>query len=170
MLHRFLDNSSYVLYPFGYGLSYTTFSYSGLRLLENEEDGCVSVGPQPSYCLRVTVTNTGTVAGEHSVPLYLSHETIRVSSWRFGMPGTAARVPMCIMMHTSGVQPHCRWCHQQNCTAVSGQQCSVAGGTTYSVASVGRIFVNQLWSHQPPGASSALSRLPINLCFLFALV
>ena len=53
------------LYPFGYGLSYTTFSYSNLSVPEAP----VSVGdPVPAA---VTVTNTGKVAGDEVVQLYL---------------------------------------------------------------------------------------------------
>jgi beta-glucosidase len=76
---RFVSDGSYVLYPFSYGLSYSSFEYSKLQLLKNEEDGCVNVGTEPAYCFRVTVTNSGSVAGEHSVPLFLSHEVAGVS-------------------------------------------------------------------------------------------
>jgi beta-glucosidase len=53
------------LYPFGYGLSYTTFSYSQLSLPQNE----IAAG-QPLHA-QVTVTNTGKVAGDEVVQLYL---------------------------------------------------------------------------------------------------
>ena len=51
-----------VTYPFGYGLSYTTFERSGAEI--ERADGKVTV--------RVTVTNTGRVAGRHSVLVYTS--------------------------------------------------------------------------------------------------
>jgi len=54
------------LYPFGYGLSYTTFSYSDLALPAN----AVTAG-QP-ITAEVTVTNTGKVAGDEVAQLYLS--------------------------------------------------------------------------------------------------
>ncbi len=53
------------LYPFGYGLSYTTFSYSAMKL-ENE---LIKAGD--SLTAQVTVTNTGKRAGDEIVQLYL---------------------------------------------------------------------------------------------------
>jgi beta-glucosidase len=53
------------LYPFGYGLSYTTFSYSNLSLPEAAVNAGDPVGAD------VTVTNTGKVAGDEVVELYL---------------------------------------------------------------------------------------------------
>lgn len=81
--HRFLqDSSSYVLYPFGYGLSYTTFTYSGLRVVPSGSEGCLNPGEGPAMCVAVTVTNTGGTGfkkpAEHAVPLYLTHMTLSV--------------------------------------------------------------------------------------------
>jgi len=53
------------LYRFGYGLSYTTFSYSNLSL----PDGPINAGA-PLHA-SVTVTNTGKLAGDEVVQLYL---------------------------------------------------------------------------------------------------
>lgn len=60
----FLDYDEAVVYPFGYGLSYTTFSQevTGQRL--GEVDGEIAVD--------VEVTNTGDVAGKQVVQLYYS--------------------------------------------------------------------------------------------------
>ncbi len=59
-----------VLYPFGYGLSYSKFAYSRLALSSKQWDG-----KKP---LRVTVdvTNTGTMNADEVVQLYASHPEI----------------------------------------------------------------------------------------------
>lgn len=51
-------------YPFGYGLSFTHFSYSDLKLSSHHFDGKIEV--------TVKVTNSGDVAGKEVVELYLS--------------------------------------------------------------------------------------------------
>ncbi len=53
------------LYGFGYGLSYTKFAYSGLKL----STGRLSAGD--SLTAEVTVKNTGKVAGDEVAELYL---------------------------------------------------------------------------------------------------
>jgi beta-glucosidase len=55
------------LYPFGYGLSYTTFSYSNLSIPEKLVAGA-------HVPVKVTVTNTGRTGGDEVVELYLSDE------------------------------------------------------------------------------------------------
>ena len=59
------------LYPFGYGLSYTTFSYSGLTL----PTSAVKAGDP--VVAEATVTNTGKVAGDEVVQLYLSFPDVK---------------------------------------------------------------------------------------------
>ena len=53
------------LYNFGYGLSYTTFKYSGLKL------SSTAIRPGESLEVSVNVTNTGSRAGDEIVQLYL---------------------------------------------------------------------------------------------------
>lgn len=53
------------LYPFGYGLSYTTFAFSDLRLSADR------VTADGELTASVTVTNTGSVAGKEVVQLYI---------------------------------------------------------------------------------------------------
>jgi beta-glucosidase len=55
------------LYPFGYGLSYTTFKYSDLSMPENIVAG-------EKVVVKVTVTNTGKVTGDEVIELYLTDE------------------------------------------------------------------------------------------------
>jgi beta-glucosidase len=52
------------LYPFGYGLSYTTFGYSDLKVASSNMEDSVSVS--------VVVKNTGKVAGDEVIQVYLA--------------------------------------------------------------------------------------------------
>jgi len=58
------------LYPFGFGLSYTNFKYSNLKLSK------ASVRNNESLQAEVTVTNTGKYKGDEVVQLYVSHEGV----------------------------------------------------------------------------------------------
>ena len=62
---NYLDVDNDPLYPFGYGLSYTTFEYGPVTLSASE----VSEGG--SVVAEVTVKNTGKVAGKEVVQMYL---------------------------------------------------------------------------------------------------
>ncbi|HDR51766.1 MAG TPA: glycoside hydrolase family 3 protein [Mariniphaga anaerophila] len=55
------------LYPFGYGLSYTTFEYSNLQIPAEAITG-------ETVKVKVNVTNTGKLAGDEVVQLYLKDE------------------------------------------------------------------------------------------------
>ena len=55
------------LYPFGYGLSYTSFTYSNLSLPEKSIAG-------ENVKVKCTVTNSGKVSGDEVVQLYLTDE------------------------------------------------------------------------------------------------
>ncbi len=55
------------LYPFGYGLSYTSFNYSNLILPK-------TTTKQKNIIVNVTVKNTGLMQGEEVVQLYVAHQ------------------------------------------------------------------------------------------------
>jgi beta-glucosidase len=56
-------------YPFGHGLSYSTFAYSNLAL------SATAISPDDSVTASVHVANTGTVPGRETVQLYVSSPT-----------------------------------------------------------------------------------------------
>ncbi len=62
---HYTDESNDPLFPFGYGLSYTTFDYSNLNLSASE------ITNDQKLKVTVVVTNTGAVDGEEVVQLYL---------------------------------------------------------------------------------------------------
>lgn len=62
---NYLDVNNQPLYPFGYGLSYSTFEYSDIRLDKN------SITADEKVLATVTVKNTGNYDGEEVVQLYL---------------------------------------------------------------------------------------------------
>jgi beta-glucosidase len=61
---RYWDGSSAPLYPFGYGLSYTSFSLGGIKT------SAKSVKSGESMTVSIDVENTGKVAGDQVVQLY----------------------------------------------------------------------------------------------------
>jgi beta-glucosidase len=65
---KYLDAPNTPLYPFGYGLSYTSFSISSPHL------SSTAVGPNGRLTVTATVTNTGSMAGADVAQLYI-HES-----------------------------------------------------------------------------------------------
>lgn len=63
--YGYYDEAVTPLFPFGWGLSYTTFAYSNLRFARNE------VMASEDMEVRVTVSNRGTRSGEEVVQLYI---------------------------------------------------------------------------------------------------
>jgi beta-glucosidase len=61
----YLDLTGQPLFPFGYGLSYTNFEYSGLSIESPE------ITPTGSTTVRCRVTNSGSRAGDEVVQLYV---------------------------------------------------------------------------------------------------
>ena len=70
--YGYVENDGKPLYPFGYGLSYTTFDYSGFSMPESLSDG------QPLK-IKVTVTNTGDYQGDEVVQVYIHDELASVA-------------------------------------------------------------------------------------------
>jgi beta-glucosidase len=63
---KYLDVPVTPQYPFGHGLSYTTFALSDLRL------GAQAIAPSGTVKVEVTVTNTGARAGDEVVQVYVT--------------------------------------------------------------------------------------------------
>jgi beta-glucosidase len=61
------------LFPFGYGLSYTTFEYSDLKFSKN------SINPNETVQITCTVKNTGNSDGDEVVQLYIRDELASVA-------------------------------------------------------------------------------------------
>jgi beta-glucosidase len=69
----YIFNTAEPLYPFGYGLSYTSFSYEDVKLASPKikKDGTTAVS--------VKITNTGTVKGDEVVQMYIRDEVSSVT-------------------------------------------------------------------------------------------
>jgi beta-glucosidase len=63
------------LYPFGYGLSYTSFAYSDLKLSAK----ALSASSSGAVTARFEVKNTGDVTGDEVVQLYVTHLNSKVA-------------------------------------------------------------------------------------------
>ncbi len=61
------------LFPFGYGMSYTTFEYSDLKIDRN------NISTSDSTVVRCKITNTGKLAGDEVVQLYIRDELASVA-------------------------------------------------------------------------------------------
>lgn len=70
---KYLDVPNTPLYPFGYGLSYTTFSYSNLTLSKPE------IKPTEKLQVKVTLTNTGNYDGEEIAQLYIRDKVASIT-------------------------------------------------------------------------------------------
>lgn len=69
----YVDSTTEPLYPFGWGLSYTTFKYDKLTLSPNK------IGTQGKTKVTVDVTNTGKLKGDEVVQLYIRDEVSSIT-------------------------------------------------------------------------------------------
>ncbi len=67
---HYSDEKNEPLYPFGYGLSYTSFDYSNLK---------IDASDQKNIEVSVTVTNTGKIKGEEVVQLYIHDKVASIT-------------------------------------------------------------------------------------------
>lgn len=71
--HRYVDGDDTPVFSFGFGLSYTTFRFDGLRV------DAPGLGNGPIHAT-VNVTNTGTVAGDEVAQLYIRQDVSSVET------------------------------------------------------------------------------------------
>jgi len=70
---EYLGTTTQPLYPFGWGLSYTTFKYDHLAITPS------SIGPQETVQVSMDVTNTGSVRGDEVAQLFIRDEVSSVT-------------------------------------------------------------------------------------------
>jgi beta-glucosidase len=70
---EYVDSTAMPLFPFGWGLSYTTFEYGNLALSAD------TIGPEGKVTVFLDVTNSGTAAGDEVVQLYIRDEVSSVT-------------------------------------------------------------------------------------------
>ena len=71
--HTYRFFSGETLYPFGYGLSYTQFAYSNLKI------SALEIKAEESLTVSAVVTNTGDIAGDEVVQVYVTDKDASVS-------------------------------------------------------------------------------------------
>ncbi len=67
---HYSDEKNEPLFPFGYGLSYTTFEYSNFQIDDSDQN---------SIKVSATITNTGDTDGEEVVQLYIHDKTASIA-------------------------------------------------------------------------------------------
>jgi len=71
--HKYIETTSSALYDFGFGLSYTTFKFSDVRLSKT------TISKTEKLILSCTVTNTGIMDGDEVVQVYVRDEVSSVT-------------------------------------------------------------------------------------------
>jgi beta-glucosidase len=77
----YLDGTGQAAFPFGFGLSYTTFEYGGLSIEPSE------IVPGGTATVHCTVQNSGAMAGDEVVELYLRQEVTSVATPLIALKG-----------------------------------------------------------------------------------
>jgi beta-glucosidase len=77
---RYMDEENSALFPFGWGLSYTRFSYSKPTISRAEipVNEVIASGHKPVTTVTVSIKNTGSVAGTEVVQLYIRNTSASV--------------------------------------------------------------------------------------------
>jgi beta-glucosidase len=70
---KYLDSPNEPVYPFGFGLSYTSFGYSDIKVNKN------NLHDKETLTATVTLTNLGKIAGEEVVQLYIQDPEASIS-------------------------------------------------------------------------------------------
>ncbi|KGP83763.1 MULTISPECIES: glycoside hydrolase family 3 N-terminal domain-containing protein [unclassified Paenibacillus] len=78
---RYLETDLAPQYPFGFGLSYTEFKYENVRVVPEV------IGPDDEAEVQVEVTNTGPVAGNEVVQLYITDVSASVTRAEISLKG-----------------------------------------------------------------------------------
>jgi len=81
--HRYVDEKDTPLFPFGHGLSYTHFGYTGLQA------NPAVITTSGTTDIAVTVTNTGAVAGDEITQLYIRDLVSSVTTPAIALKGFA---------------------------------------------------------------------------------
>jgi len=79
--YRYMEEEP--LYPFGYGLSYSQFAYTGLSLSSDQFD----IAKDEALQVRVDLTNQGELDGEEVAQLYIKHMEASVATPKWQLKG-----------------------------------------------------------------------------------